>query len=215
MLFSTRPLLRHLLSAALLAVVAAGARGQSVKPDPSGAPDQFVMAIANQAVSVLKGDGAVKAGNMPRINQVVDQYILPYVDFEKTTRLAAGRYWRQATDTQRHDLAQAFRGTLVRTYSGALTRVDGGTQVKLMPGRASDTQDDDAVVRTSIVPSTNAQPVEVDYRLAKSPQGWRVYDLNVEGVWLIENYRNQFAQQINQDGIDGLIAALKQRNTAN
>ncbi|WZB77328.1 ABC transporter substrate-binding protein [Achromobacter insuavis] len=180
------------------------------KPDAQGAPDQFVLGAANEALDVLKADGAVKAGNTARINQVVNDHILPYVNFQKTTRLAAGRYWRQATEQQRTALADAFRGTLVRTYSGALTRVTSGTTVTALPFRG-DPKSDDVVVRT-LISQPNGQPVGVDYRLEKTPQGWKIYDMNVEGIWLIENYRNQFAQQINQNGIDGLIQALNQRN---
>lgn len=98
----------------------------------------------------------------------------------------------------------------MRTYSGALTKVDNGTTIKLLPQRG-DPNANDVVVR-SLISQTNSQPVQVDYRLEKTAQGWRIYDLNVEGIWLIENYRNQFAQQINQNGIDGLIDALNRRN---
>jgi phospholipid transport system substrate-binding protein len=191
-------------------LVCANALAQA--PNPNGPPDQFVLAAANRALTAIKADQAIKSGDLNRINQIVDQDILPYVDFQKTTRLAAGRYWRQATEPQRADLAQAFRGTLVRTYSGALTRVDASTKLSLQPLRA-DPNADDVVVRSTIT-QANTPPVAMDYRLSKSPQGWRIYDLNVEGIWLIENYRNQFAQQISRDGIDGLIAALKQRNAA-
>ncbi|QKH35593.1 ABC transporter substrate-binding protein [Achromobacter pestifer] len=184
--------------------------GAQAKPDPNGSPDQFVLATANEALDVLKADGSVKAGNPARINQVVNEHILPYVNFQKTTRLAAGRYWRQANDVQKKELAEAFRGTLVRTYSGALTRVTSSTTVRALPFRG-DPKADDVVVRT-LISQGNDQPVGVDYRLEKTAQGWKIYDMNVEGIWLIENYRNQFAQQINRDGIDGLIKALNQRN---
>ncbi len=186
------------------------AASAQAKPDPNGPPDQFVLSAANEALDVLKADGAVKAGNTARINQVVNDHILPYVNFQKTTRLAAGRYWRQATDQQKKELAEAFRGTLVRTYSGALTRVTSSTSVSALPFRG-DPKADDVVVRT-LISQANGQPTGVDYRLEKTPQGWKIYDMNVEGIWLIENYRNQFAQQINQNGIDGLIKALNQRN---
>lgn len=211
--FST--LLQRLLCAAALACVAVAAQAQTDKPDPNGSPDQLVLVVANQALAALKAGGATQESDIARINKVVDQYVLPYIDFEKTTRLAAGHYWRNATAQQRTDLAQAFRGTLIRTYSGALTRVDPSTTIKLLPKRANDIQGDDGVVRTIITANTNAQPIEVDYRLSKGPQGWHIYDLNVEGVWLIQNYRNQFAQQISQNGIDGLIKALNQRNSGN
>lgn len=208
MQFSFVSLLQRLVFAGLLGLAAAAAA--QAKPDPNGPPDQFVLATANEALDILKADGAVRAGNTGRINEVVDQYILPYVNFQKTTRLAAGRYWRQATEQQKTELADAFRGTLVRTYSGALTRVTASTKVSTLPFRG-DPKADDVVVRT-LISQANGQPTGVDYRLEKTTQGWKIYDVNVEGIWLIENYRNQFAQQINQNGIDGLIQALNQRN---
>ncbi|CAB3882925.1 MULTISPECIES: MlaC/ttg2D family ABC transporter substrate-binding protein [Achromobacter] len=208
MRFSFFPLLQRLAFAGLLGLAATPA--VQAQPNANGAPNDFVLAAANEALDVLKADGAVKAGNTARINQVVNEHILPYVNFQKTTRLAAGRYWRQATEQQRTALADAFRGTLVRTYSGALTRVTSGTTITALPFRG-DPKADDAVVRT-LISQPNGQPVGVDYRLEKTSQGWKIYDMNVEGIWLIENYRNQFAQQINQNGIDGLIQALNQRN---
>ncbi|PJM90170.1 MlaC/ttg2D family ABC transporter substrate-binding protein [Achromobacter ruhlandii] len=208
MRFSFFPLLQRLAFAGLLGLAATPA--VQAQPNANGAPNEFVLAAANEALDVLKADGAVKAGNTARINQVVNEHILPYVNFQKTTRLAAGRYWRQATEQQKTALADAFRGTLVRTYSGALTRVTSGTTITALPFRG-DPKADDAVVRT-LISQPNGQPVGVDYRLEKTPQGWKIYDMNVEGIWLIENYRNQFAQQINQNGIDGLIQALNQRN---
>ena len=208
MRFSFFSLLRRVAFSGLLGLAASAAA--QAQPDAHGAPDQFVLGAANEALDVLKADGAVKAGNTARINQVVNEHILPYVNFQKTTRLAAGRYWRQATEQQKTALADAFRGTLVRTYSGALTRVTSSTTITGLPFRG-DPKADDVVVRT-LISQSNSQPVGVDYRLEKTPQGWKIYDMNVEGIWLIENYRNQFAQQINQNGIDGLIQALNQRN---
>nr|MBF0684612.1 ABC transporter substrate-binding protein [Pseudomonas sp.] len=159
---------------------------------------------------VLKSDPQLKAGNIRRINEVVDQYLLPYVNFEKTTRLAAGRYWRDATPQQREALSQAFRGTLIRTYSGAFSKVTQDTQMTMLPFRG-DANADDVVVRSQVIHG-GGQPASVDYRLERTPEGWRVYDLSVEGIWLIQNYRNQFATQIQQGGIDSLISALEQRN---
>jgi len=179
-------------------------------PDANGAPDKFVQQVADETLAALKAGGGVKSGDVARVNQVVTTHILPYVDFEKTTRLSAGRYWRQATPAQQKALAEAFRGTLVRTYAGALTRVDNQTVSKTLPFRG-DAKADDLVVRTQISQS-NGQNTSVDYRLEKTSSGWKIYDLNVENIWLIQNYRNQFAQQINQNGIDGLINALNQRN---
>ncbi|VFR17427.1 Uncharacterized ABC transporter, auxiliary component YrbC [plant metagenome] len=203
--FASRLALTGLLA---LGVAATPARAQAV--NQQAAPNEFVQQVADQLLDVLKKDTTLRSGNLARINQVVDQQLLPYVNFERTTRLAAGRNWRQATPEQQAALSQAFRGTLIRTYSGALTKVDQGTSVRLLPFRG-DPNADDVVVRSQIIPQANAQPVGVDYRLEKTPKGWLIYDLNVEGIWLIENYRNQFSQEINRSGIDGLIKALNSR----
>jgi len=200
--------LHRLLLTGVLGLALAGAA--QAHPDSSGPPDQFVLATANAALDALKDNGRIKEGDAQHINAIVDQYVLPYVNFQKTTRLAAGRHWRNATDAQKTALADAFRGTLVRTYSGALIRATQDTTIQLLPFRGQPS-DDDVVVRT-LISQANGQPVQVDYRLEKTPQGWRIYDVNVEGIWLIENYRNQFSQEINQNGIDGLIQALNQRN---
>ena len=179
-------------------------------PNPNAAPNDFVQQVADRVLAALKADSSVRAGNTARVNQIVDELILPNVNFEKTTRLAAGRYWRQATPEQQAALVKAFRGTLGRSYSGAFTRVDEGTSIKVLPlrGEADAT---DLVVRSQVTQRANTQPIALDYRLEKTPQGWKIYDLNVENIWLIENYRNQFSQQITQNGIDGLIQALNQR----
>ncbi|ARP79517.1 ABC transporter [Bordetella genomosp. 8] len=210
MRFYPLSLLQRLCVTGLFGLLGLALAGQAQSaPNPKDPPEKLVQEAANQTLQVLKTDGGVRNGNLGRVNEVVNQYILPYVDFEKTTRLAAGRYWRQATPQQRTALAEAFRGTLVRTYSGALTRVDNGTNIKVTGSNIDGT---DAVVRSTINQS-NGQSVGVDYRLEQTPGGWKIYDLNVEGIWLIQNYRNQFAQEINQNGIDGLIKALNQRNT--
>ncbi|WP_454688059.1 MlaC/ttg2D family ABC transporter substrate-binding protein [Achromobacter aloeverae] len=208
MRFPAISLLQRLALVGLLGLGAAQvARAQ---PDSHAAPDKFVQQVADETLNALKAGGGVKPGDVARVNQVVMQHILPYVDFEKTTRLSAGHYWRQATPEQQKALAEAFRGTLVRTYAGALTRVDAQTTSKTLPFRG-DANADDVVVRTAISQS-NGQNTSLDYRLEKTASGWKIYDLNVENIWLIQNYRNQFAQQINQSGIDGLIKALNQRN---
>jgi phospholipid transport system substrate-binding protein len=180
------------------------------KPNPIAPPNEFVQQIADQVLAALKSDTAARAGDIKRINQIVDEMILPYINFEKTTRLAAGRHWRDATAEQKDGLSKAFRGTLARTYSGAFTRVSDATSIKTLPFRG-DANANDVVVKSQVTQHANSQPFSLDYRLEKTPQGWKVYDINVENVWLIENYRNQFTQQINQNGIDGLIAALNKR----
>ena len=178
--------------------------------NPNAAPNDFVLAVGNNALNAVRQDAAAKQGDTRRINELVDQYLLPYVNFEKTTRLAAGQGWRNATAQQRTDLVHAFRGSLIRTYGSALAKVDKIAALNVLPFRG-DINAADVVVRTTFS-QHNGPDVSVDYRLEKTPQGWKIYDLNVEGIWLIQNYRNQFSQQIRQNGIDGLIAALNQKN---
>jgi len=205
-LFRNTSLLQRLMAAAILGIALAAASAHAATVDPKAAPNDFVQAAADNALEALKQDKTAQNGNLTRINQLVDQYILPYVNFEKTTRLAAGRYWRQATPDQQQRLVAAFRNTLIRTYSGALANVDQKSSITMQPFRG-DPNADDVVVRSQLSQS-NGPAVGVDYRLEKTPEGWKIYDLNVEGIWLIQNYRNQFAQQIQQNGIDGLIDAL-------
>ncbi|HUH88407.1 MAG TPA: ABC transporter substrate-binding protein [Pusillimonas sp.] len=178
--------------------------------DPKAAPNDFVQAVGNNILEVLRQDTAAQQGDLNRINQLVDEYVLPYINLEKTTRLAAGRNWRQASEQQKKELVEAFKGTLIRTYSGALSKVDEVSALQILPFRG-DANADDVVVRSSIS-QRNGPAVGVDYRLENTPAGWKIYDLNVEGIWLIQNYRNQFTEQINQNGIDGLITALNQQN---
>jgi len=214
MIFSALPqritFLHRLCLAFMLALGLSTAAQAKQTVDPNAAPNEFVQAVGNNALEVLRQEPAAQQGDLNRINQLVDEYVLPYVNLEKTTRLAAGRYWRQASAEQQKNLVEAFKGTLVRTYSGALSKVDEVSALQILPFRG-DANADDVVVRSTIS-QRNGPAVGVDYRLEKTPQGWKIYDLNVEGIWLIQNYRNQFAQQINQNGIDGLIDALNKQN---
>lgn len=202
--------LQHAVVTSFLGL-AVGAAAHAQKPvDTRAAPNQFVETVGNNALEALRNAPAAQQGDLNRINQLVDQYVLPYVNLEKTTRLAAGRYWRQANPQQQQQLVDAFKGTLIRTYSGALSKVDQISSLNILPFHG-DPQAEDVVVRSTIS-QRNGPPVGVDYRLEKTPEGWKIYDLNIEGIWLIQNYRNQFAQQISQNGIDGLIQALNQQN---
>lgn len=178
--------------------------------DPKAAPPEFIQAVADQALEAVKNDTDAQAGDRSAIDALIDEYVLPYVNFEKTTRLAAGRHWREASDAQRDGLVEAFKNTLIRTYSGALSKVDQLSEIKVQPFRG-DPEAADVVVR-SVVSQRGNPDVAVDYRMENTPEGWRIYDINIEGIWLIQNYRNQFSQVINEQGFDGLIDALnKQR----
>lgn len=201
------------VSAWLLVAFAVVFGGQTAvaAPNPQDPPPVFVQAVADELLSVLKADPAVRNQDVARINEIVQANVMPYVNFEKTTRLSAGKHWRDATPEQRAALVEAFRSTLVRTYAGALSKIDNGTTMTVLTFRG-DENAKDVVVPSSVVQGTNVQPIRIDYRLEKTPEGWRIYDLNVENIWLIQNYRGQFSQEINRSGIDGLIAALNKRN---
>ncbi len=203
-------LARTFLLGAVLAMGLLPAARAEHPVDPKATPDVFLGAVANNMLEAVKADPMALKGDVGHITALVRQYALPYVDMNKTTRLAAGRYWRQASAQQQADLVKAFTGTLIRTYSGAFTRVTPDTTITLLPFRG-DTQAGDAVVRTS-VSQPNSAPIGVDYRLEQTDGGWKVYDLNVEGIWLIQNYRNQFAQEIGRNGVDGLIKALNAKS---
>ena len=206
----SRLLAAAMASVALWFAVPASAQGQA-QASAAVSPNDFVQKAVDHVLATIREDPQLKTGDMVKLGAIVDNFIVSYVNFQKTTRLAAGKYWRDATPEQRTALADAFRGTLLRTYAGALSRVENGTTSKVLPFRG-DPNAADAVVHTQLFRVANAEPTQLDYRLEKTPDGWRIYDINVENVWLIENYRNQFSQQISQNGIDGLIQALNNRN---
>lgn len=177
-------------------------------PDAGGAPDELVRKLSTDVLDAIKKDKSLQSGDLVRLQQLVDEKILPYVNFDKMTQLAVGRGWRQATPQQRQALSREFRTLLVRTYAGAMSQVRDH-QVKMLPYRPA--SPDDVVVRTQIV-APRGDPIQLDYRLEKADASWKIYDVNVLGVWLVENYKNSFASEINQGGIDGLIKSLSERN---
>jgi phospholipid transport system substrate-binding protein len=173
-------------------------------------PDALVRQISTDVIETVKADKAIQAGDVGRISALVDAKVMPSVDFERMTSSAVGRYWRNATPEQRSKLLVEFKLLLVRTYAGALTQIkDQTVQLKPMRGSPSDTE---VVVRTEV--KGKGDPIQLDYRLAKEGETWKIYDVNVLGVWLVEQYRNSFAQEIGVNGIDGLIAKLAERNKA-
>lgn len=211
--FSVAPRRRVLALLAASTAVAAlgGSPALAQASNAQKAPDVLVRDLSNEVLDAIRNDKALQSGDPAKLNQLVDQKILPYVDFEKMTRLAVGRGWRQASAEQRAALTREFRTLLVRTYSGAVSQVRDH-QVQLKPFRVANGETD-VVVRTNAVPS-RGDPIQLDYRLEKSDAGWKIYDVNVLGVWLVENYRNSFASEVNQNGIDGLIKSLTERNRA-
>ncbi|CDY77576.1 Uncharacterized ABC transporter, auxiliary component YrbC [Caballeronia glathei] len=190
---------------ALLVGFVEGAAGQS---QDMSTPDGMVRTVTQDVLDRIKGDKEIQSGNLVRITELVNEKILPYIDFNRTTRLVMGRYWNSATPKQREEITAQFKLLLIRTYSGALAQVRD-QEVTYQPFRASPA-DTDVVVRSTII--NNGSPVELDYRLYKTPQGWRVYDINILGAWLVQVYKQQFADLIAQQGIDGLLTFLTQRN---
>ncbi len=175
------------------------------------APDALVKRISSDVLASVKADPAIQAGDVNRIVALVDAKILPSVNFARMTSSAVGRFWRQATPEQQKQLQDEFKILLVRTYSGALGEVKDQT-VTFKPMR-SKPEDTEVVVRSEV--RGKGEPIQLDYRMEKTANGWKIYDINVLGVWLVETYRTQFAQEINAKGIDGLIASLVQRNKSN
>jgi phospholipid transport system substrate-binding protein len=193
------------LAAALLGSSMALAQAQNATT-----PDALIKEVSTDVLDAVKADKSIKQGDVNKVITLVDQKVMPYVNFERMTASAVGRYWRQATPDQQKRLEEQFKILLVRTYSGALAQVQDQT-VDIKPMRSAPT-DKEVVVRTEI--RGRGDPVQLDYRLEQAGASWKIYDVNVLGVWLVENYRNSFAQEIGANGIDGLINKLAERNKA-
>ena len=182
------------------------ASAQSV-PDLN-TPDGLIKIIVADVMSSVKSDPEIQKGNISRVVDLVEKKIVPYTDMRRTTQLAMGKNWSKATPEQQNQLIFEFKNLLIRTYSGALSQLrDQTVQYKPLRSSPSDT---DVIVRTVVIGKSD--PIPLDYRLEKTNDGWRVYDINIMGAWLIEAYRNQFTNQISQNGVDGLIKFLQERN---
>ena len=200
-MFSTRMVSR--LAVAVLAVAVGAVQAQAVK-----APEVLIKEVSVDVLEAVRADKAIQAGDVQKVIALVDAKVMPYVNFQRMTSSAVGRYWRQATPEQQKRLQDEFKALLMRTYSGALAQVkDQTVQIKPMRSGADDTE---VVVKTEV--RGKGDPIQLDYRLEKAATGWKIYDVNVLGVWLVENYRNSFAQEIGANGIDGLISKLTERN---
>jgi phospholipid transport system substrate-binding protein len=178
------------------------------------APEAFIKRITNETLDTIKADKSLRNGDVTKIMQMVDSKLMPHVNFRRMTALATGPAWRKATPEQQKRLQEEFKILLVRTYSGALSQVSDQVVV-VKPLRAGQ-EDKNMVVNTEV--RGKGDPIQLDYRLEKTPgegAGWMIFDLNVLGVWLIENYRTQFTKEINAGGIDALIASLVTRNKTN
>ena len=174
-------------------------------------PDALIKRLSSEVLDKIKSDKTVQAGDMTKVMALVDSQIMPNVNFTRMTAATVGPTWRQATPDQRKKLQDEFKTLLIRTYSGALSQVSDQTiDVKPLREAAGATE---VVVRTEVL--GRGDPAQLDYRLEKVGTGWKIYDLNVLGVWLVATYRTQFSQEINAKGIDGLILSLSERNKVN
>jgi phospholipid transport system substrate-binding protein len=173
------------------------------------APDVLVKRVSQEVIDIARNDKEIREGNRKRIFELVESRILPHLDFERATALATGRFWREATPAQRKQLIDEFRTLLVYTYASGMSQIRD-QQVEYQPLRAQPT--DTEVEMHGRVVQPGREPIQFGYRLAKSSSGWKIYDVNVMGVWMVETYRGNFAAEIGKGGIDGLINTLAERN---
>ena len=173
------------------------------------APDVLVKRVSGEILELAKTDKQIQAGNQQRIMEVVQAKVIPHVNFQRMTAMAAGRFWREATPEQQAALTTEFRSLLIYTYSGAISQVRNQV-LEFKPMRAG--ADDDEVEVRSVVIQPRGEPIQLNYRLEKTASGWKIYDVNILGAWLVETYKGTFAAEINKGGIDGLIRALAERN---
>jgi phospholipid transport system substrate-binding protein len=179
------------------------------------APDAFMQQLSNELMEVVRKDPAVKSGDMQKLANLVDTKVLPNVNFQRMTASAVGPAWRKATPEQQKRLQEEFKMLLVRSYAGALSQAKESHNI-VVKGFKGSAEDKEVVVRSEI--RGGNEPISLDYRLEKNsdaPGGWMIYNFNVLGVWLVDNYRTQFSQEINAKGVDGLIATLAERNKSN
>ncbi|WMW82568.1 ABC transporter substrate-binding protein [Undibacterium cyanobacteriorum] len=173
------------------------------------APDQLVKRLSTEILDAAKTDKEIQNGNRGRINELVETKVLPFIDFNRMTSLAVGKSWRDSTPEQQKQLINEFRTLLIHTYSGAITQIRD-QRVEFKPLRAA--ADDTEVEVKSLVIQSRGEPLQLNYRLEKTATGWKIFDINVLGAWLVETYKGNFAAEISKNGVDGLIKTLSEKN---
>jgi phospholipid transport system substrate-binding protein len=173
------------------------------------APDQLILNISQGVLDEIKADRSVQSGDINRLNNLVDKRVMPHVNFQRMTALSVGRNWRSASPEQQKILMAEFRRLLLLTYADAVRQVTD-TQIQVRPMR-SKPEDTEVIVRTQVL-RPGKEAIQLDYRLEKADGSWKIFDLNILGLWLVEHYRNQFQQVVGASGIDGLIQALRDKN---
>ncbi len=172
-------------------------------------PEDLIRSASQGVLDEIRADRTLQTGDIERLNRLVDSRVMPYVNFQRMTALSVGRHWRSATPDQQQALMVEFRRLLLLTYADAVRQVTD-TKIEVRPSRAKPS-DEEVVVR-SLLLRPGKEAIQLDYRLEKTPVGWRIYDFNLLGLWLIESYRNQFTQVVGASGIDGLIRDLREKN---
>ena len=175
------------------------------------APDQLIRNTVDEVIGIIKQDKDIQAGDPKKINALVDAKVLPHFDFTRMTQLAVGKYWRTATPEQKQALASEFRNMLVRTYTKVFTVYRDQT-VEVKPFRMA--PDDTEVTVKTVIIKPGSQPIPVDYEMKIAADGWKVFDISIEGVSMVMSYRGTFASEIQESGIDGLIKTLSDKNTS-
>ncbi|HET7774688.1 MAG TPA: ABC transporter substrate-binding protein [Burkholderiaceae bacterium] len=198
-------ILRTLIATAALAF-AGSSFAQTAAPT---APDALVKSVMEDVLGTISSDKALQSGDIRKLSALVEQKVMPHVNFQRTTALAVGRSWRQATPEQQAQLQEQFRGILVKTYAGAMAQA-ANAKINMRPLRAADS-DTEVTVRTQVLPQ-RGEAIQLDYRMEKTPAGWKAYDVNILGLWLVDSYRASFQQEVDKGGIDGLIKSLVERN---
>ncbi|WP_423013747.1 MlaC/ttg2D family ABC transporter substrate-binding protein [Undibacterium sp. Di27W] len=173
------------------------------------APDVLIKRLSQEILDLAKNDKDIQAGNQKKVYDMVESKILPYIDFPRMTSLAAGKSWKEATPEQQKQLTNEFRTLLVFTYSGAISQVKD-QRVEFKPMRSAP-EDTEVEVRSQVIQS-RGEPIVLNYRLEKLPAGWKIFDINVLGAWLVETYKGSFSAEISKSGIDGLIKTLSEKN---
>ncbi|CAG9182817.1 phospholipid-binding protein MlaC [Cupriavidus respiraculi] len=199
-------MLKQLLLPFIAAFALAGAAGAQTVD--ASTPDGLIKGLVDDVMSTVKADKDMQAGSIPKITALVEQKIMPNANFQRTTQIAMGRNWSKASPEQQKQITEEFKTLLIRTYAGAISQIrDQTVQFKPYRGAADDT---DATIRTQVV--NKGEPIQMDYRLEKTAQGWKVYDINVLGAWLTEAYKGSFNTIVGQQGVEGVIKTLQDRN---
>lgn len=192
----------------IFTVLAFTGTAQAQQATDASSPEALVKTVVNDVMATVRSDKDMQAGNLGKITALVEQKILPNANFGKTTQIAMGRNWSKATPEQQKIITDEFKTLLIRTYAGAIAQIRD-QQVQFRPYRGT-AEDTDATIRTQVI--NKGEPIQMDYRLEKTAEGWKVYDINVLGAWLTEAYKGSFNTIVTQQGVDGIIKTLQDRN---